>query len=54
MSRLAYSPISIKSTSRTYYGFRGIDRSRDVTALETEEEQNFVISSVIKFFDTDE
>jgi hypothetical protein len=41
MSRLAYSPISIKSTSRTYYGFRGIDRSRDVTALETEEEQNF-------------
>ena len=41
MARLAYSPISIKSDSRTYFGFRGIDRSRDITALETEKDQNF-------------
>lgn len=41
MSRLAYAPIAVKSTSRTYYGFRGIDRSRDITALETEKDQNF-------------
>ena len=41
MSRLSYSPIAVKSDSRSYFGFRGIDRSRDITALETEKDQNF-------------
>ena len=38
---LAYAPIAIKSSATTYYGFRGIDRSRDITAMETQKEQNF-------------
>lgn len=41
MSRIGYSPIAIKSDAQTYYGFRGIDRSRDITAMETEKEQHF-------------
>ena len=41
MTRLAYAPIAIKSSANTYYGFRGIDRSRDITAMEVEKEQNF-------------
>ena len=41
MARLSYAPIAIKSSATTYYGFRGIDRSRDITAMETQKEQNF-------------
>ena len=41
MSRLAYSPIAVKSNATTYYGFRGIDRSRDISAMERQKEQNF-------------
>ena len=41
MSRLTYSPIAIKSNESTYYGFRGIDRSHDITAMETKEGQHF-------------
>jgi len=41
MSRLAYAPIAVKSQATSYYGFRGIDRSRDITAMEKQEEQNF-------------
>lgn len=41
MTRLAYAPLSVKSDFTSYYGFRGIDRSRDITALETEKDQNF-------------
>lgn len=39
MTRLAYAPLSVKSDFTSYYGFRGIDRSRDITALETEKDQ---------------
>ena len=41
MTRLAYAPIAIKSEATTYYGFRGVDRSRDIAAMETQKEQNF-------------
>ena len=41
MTRLAYAPVAIKSQATTYYGFRGIDRSRDIAAMETQEQQNF-------------
>ena len=41
MARLSYAPIAIKSQATTYYGFRGIDRSRDITAMETQKDQNF-------------
>ena len=41
MTRLAYAPIAIKSQATTYYGFRGVDRSRDIAAMETQKEQNF-------------
>jgi hypothetical protein len=41
MSRLAYAPIAINSQATTYYGFRGIDRSRDIAAMERQKEQNF-------------
>lgn len=41
MTRLSYAPIAIQSQATTYYGFRGIDRSRDITAMETQKEQNF-------------
>jgi len=41
MSGLSYAPIAVKSDAQTYYGFRGIDRSRDITAMETEKEQHF-------------
>lgn len=41
MARLTYSPIAIKSEATTYYGFRGIDRSRDISAMETQKDQNF-------------
>ena len=41
MAGLSYAPIAVKSDAQTYYGFRGIDRSRDITAMETEKEQHF-------------
>lgn len=41
MSRLSYAPIAVKSNENTYYGFRGIDRSHDITAMETKENQHF-------------
>jgi len=41
MSRLSYAPIAIKTNDSAYYGFRGIDRSHDITAMETKEEQHF-------------
>lgn len=41
MSRLSYAPISVSTDATTYYGFKGIDRSRDITAMETQEAQNF-------------
>ena len=40
MARLAYAPIAVNSQATTYYGFRGIDRSRDIV-METQEAQNF-------------
>lgn len=41
MTRLSYAPISIKSEATTYYGFKGIDRSRDISSMETQKEQHF-------------
>ena len=41
MARLSYAPVAINSQATTYYGFRGIDHSRDITALERQKEQNF-------------
>ena len=41
MARLSYAPIAVNSQATTYYGFRGIDRSRDIAAMETQEQQNF-------------
>ena len=41
MGRLSYAPIAIKSNAKSYYSFRGMDRSRDITSMEGEEEQHF-------------
>ena len=41
MSRFAYAPIAINSDAMSYYGFRGMDRSRDITNMESQEQQSF-------------
>ena len=41
MGRLSYAPIAIKSNAKSYFSFRGMDRSRDITSMEGEEEQHF-------------
>lgn len=41
MSGFGYSPPGIRSEASAYFGFRGMDRSKDISAMEREEGLNF-------------